>query len=121
MVVSLQLIRSGVGWRKTRSEDVAQSICSSYLVPEDGQALPAFKPGRFLTSCSEVGHEPNPQGHPRRLPDRHCHGGFRLSASDGWTGKTECELPQMLRAQAGVPRLAITMQCTVTPVMLGHC
>ena len=30
-------------------EDVAQSICSFYLVPEDGQALPLFKPGQFLT------------------------------------------------------------------------
>jgi ferredoxin-NADP reductase len=30
-------------------EDVAQSICSFYLVPEDGQALPPFKPGQFIT------------------------------------------------------------------------
>ena len=30
-------------------EDGAQSICSFYLVPEDGQALPPFFPGQFLT------------------------------------------------------------------------
>jgi len=30
-------------------EDAAQSICSFYLVPTDGQALPAFLPGQFLT------------------------------------------------------------------------
>lgn len=30
-------------------EDVAQSVCSFYLMPEDGQALPPFKPGQFLT------------------------------------------------------------------------
>jgi len=59
VVVSLQLIRSGVGWRKTRSEDIAPSICSFYLVPEDGQALPAFKPGRFLTFNLGI---PSPSG-----------------------------------------------------------
>jgi ferredoxin-NADP reductase len=30
-------------------EDQAESICSFYLVPEDRQPLPAFKPGQFLT------------------------------------------------------------------------
>ncbi len=30
-------------------EDDAQSICSFYLVPEDGLPLPAFKAGQFLT------------------------------------------------------------------------
>ena len=30
-------------------EDAAQSVCSFYLVPEDGQALPSFLPGQFLT------------------------------------------------------------------------
>lgn len=30
-------------------EDTAQSICSFYLIPEDGQPLPPFKPGQFLT------------------------------------------------------------------------
>ena len=31
------------------AEDAAQSICSFYLMPEDGQPLPPFKPGQFLT------------------------------------------------------------------------
>jgi hypothetical protein len=30
-------------------EDVAHSICSFHLVPEDGKALPGFLPGQFLT------------------------------------------------------------------------
>ena len=30
-------------------EDTTQSICSFYLAPEDGQPLPSFKPGQFLT------------------------------------------------------------------------
>jgi ferredoxin-NADP reductase len=30
-------------------EDAAQSQCSFYLEPTDGQALPPFKPGQFLT------------------------------------------------------------------------
>lgn len=42
------------GWRTFRVErkvveDGAQSVCSFYLVPEDGQALPSFLPGQFLT------------------------------------------------------------------------
>jgi ferredoxin-NADP reductase len=35
-------------------EDGAQSICSFYLVPEDRQLLPVFKPGQFLTFRLEV-------------------------------------------------------------------
>jgi len=30
-------------------EDKAESICSFYLTPVDGQPLPSFKPGQFLT------------------------------------------------------------------------
>jgi len=30
-------------------EDAAESICSFYLTPVDGQPLPSFKPGQFLT------------------------------------------------------------------------
>ncbi len=35
-------------------EDVAQTVCSFYLIPEDGQTLPAFLPGQFLTFRLEV-------------------------------------------------------------------
>lgn len=42
------------GWREFRVarreyEDPARSQCSFYLEPVDGRALPAFKPGQFLT------------------------------------------------------------------------
>jgi hypothetical protein len=44
-------------WRGTRKfcvaqrvvEDQGASVCSFHLVPEDGQALPSFHPGQFLT------------------------------------------------------------------------
>jgi ferredoxin-NADP reductase len=35
-------------------EDDLQSICSFYLFPEDGQALPSFLPGQFLTFRLDV-------------------------------------------------------------------
>jgi ferredoxin-NADP reductase len=35
-------------------EDATQSICSFYLVPEDGQPLPSFLPGQFLTFRLDV-------------------------------------------------------------------
>jgi ferredoxin-NADP reductase len=35
-------------------EDAAQSICSFYLVPDDGKALPPFLPGQFLTFRLDV-------------------------------------------------------------------
>lgn len=48
-----------VGWRPFRvarrvPEDPAQTQCSFYLVPVDGQPLPAFKPGQFLTFALDV-------------------------------------------------------------------
>ncbi len=47
------------GWREFRVvqrafEDPAQSQCSFYLQPVDGQPLPAFKPGQFLTFTLEA-------------------------------------------------------------------
>jgi len=35
-------------------EDIAQSVCSFYLVPEDRQPLPPFLPGQFLTFRLDV-------------------------------------------------------------------
>jgi len=48
---------SGLAWEGFRQfevkqrvyEDTAHSICSFYLVPLDGEPLPIFKPGQFLT------------------------------------------------------------------------
>lgn len=45
------------GWKGFRTfkviqktlEDVSGDVCSFYLRPEDGQLLPSFKPGQFLT------------------------------------------------------------------------
>lgn len=47
------------GWRTFKVarkvvEDAAQHICSFELVPEDGQALPPFLPGQFLTFRLEI-------------------------------------------------------------------
>lgn len=36
------------------AEDIAQSVCSFYLMPEDGQVLPPFLPGQFLTFRLDV-------------------------------------------------------------------
>ncbi|WP_284618694.1 2Fe-2S iron-sulfur cluster-binding protein [Aquabacterium humicola] len=53
------------GWRAFRVvqrafEDPAQSQCSFHLQPVDGQPLPAFKPGQFLTFTLEVGPPASP-------------------------------------------------------------
>jgi len=47
------------GWRAFRverrhAEDLAQTQCSFYLAPVDGQPLPPFKPGQFLTFSLDV-------------------------------------------------------------------
>jgi ferredoxin-NADP reductase len=48
-----------LGWREFRVaqrafEDPAQSQCSFYLQPVDGQPVPAFRPGQFLTFTLDV-------------------------------------------------------------------
>ena len=47
------------GWREFRVvqrslEDAARTQCSFYLQPIDGQSLPAFRPGQFLTFSLEL-------------------------------------------------------------------
>ena len=47
------------GWREfrvaqRRLEDAARSQCSFHLQPVDGQTLPAFRPGQFLTFSLDV-------------------------------------------------------------------
>jgi len=72
------------GWRPFRVErrvieDAAQETCSFYLQPEDGQALPTYLPGQFLTfrldipslagdakptvRCYSLSDAPNAQGY----------------------------------------------------------
>lgn len=61
-----QLVPNGA-WQGTRTfcvvrreyEDAAKTQCSFYLAPQDGHALPSFKPGQFLTFVLDV---PTPDG-----------------------------------------------------------
>lgn len=54
---NLQTEAASEGWKGFRAfkviqktlEDESGAICSFYLRPEDGQSLPLFKPGQFLT------------------------------------------------------------------------
>jgi hypothetical protein len=41
--------------RRREFEDQSQSICSFYIVPCDGEPLPAFRPGQFLTFRLAIG------------------------------------------------------------------
>lgn len=59
MPASEEIPTAWAGWRNFRVErkvfeDAAHTICSFYLVPEDGLALPPFHPGQFLTFCLEI-------------------------------------------------------------------
>ena len=61
------------GWREFRVarrefEDTAQSQCSFYLEPVDGQPLPPFKPGQFLTFALDIdAAAPGQAGAPRTV------------------------------------------------------
>jgi len=70
------------GWREFRVsqrafEDTALSQCSFYLQPVDGQPLPAFKPGQFLTFSLDVAPQAAGEPAPPRAITR-CY-----SLSDG--------------------------------------
>jgi uncharacterized protein len=41
--------------QKKDLEDASGSVCSFYLVPADGQPLPGFRPGQFLTFSIDLG------------------------------------------------------------------
>jgi ferredoxin-NADP reductase len=64
------------------AEDAAQSVCSFYLKPEDGQPLPDFHPGQFLTFQLEL---PNAAGGTEQilrcysLSDAPRRDGYRIS------------------------------------------
>ena len=52
------------GWRAFKvthkvTENIGQDICSFHLVPQDGQALPVFFPGQYLTFRLDI---PSPPG-----------------------------------------------------------
>jgi hypothetical protein len=65
------------------SEDDDRSVCSFYLVPVDGQPLPAFKPGQFLTFKLQledpVRHEPKTVVRCYSLSDRPSPDYYRVS------------------------------------------
>ena len=64
-------------------EDDIRSVCSFYLVPADGQPLPVFKPGQFLTFRLQledpVRHEPKSVVRCYSLSDRHNPDYYRVS------------------------------------------
>lgn len=60
----VNILPSWTGFRTFRVsskvyEDAAKSICSFYLIPEDGHPIPSFLPGQFLTFRLDV---PNKSG-----------------------------------------------------------
>lgn len=62
-------VASWTGFRSFRVDrkevaDGTRSICSFYLVPEDGLPLPAFQPGQFLTFRLDV---PTPDGRTEQI------------------------------------------------------
>ncbi|GAB3541157.1 hypothetical protein GCM10027343_11120 [Noviherbaspirillum agri] len=67
--------------QRKESEDRSGSICSFYLVPVDGQALPSFKPGQFLTFRLDVhaGGEAQPIVRCYSLSDAPDPGYYRIS------------------------------------------
>ncbi|WP_374564868.1 2Fe-2S iron-sulfur cluster-binding protein [Ideonella sp.] len=79
------------GWREFRvrarnHEDAARSQCSFYLEPVDGAALPAFKPGQFLTFSLDVPDDGRGAGGAQRtvtrcysLSDRPDPAGYRIT------------------------------------------
>ncbi len=64
-------------------EDVNRSVCSFYLVPIDGQSLPSFRPGQFLTfkliTEDPVTHQPKTVVRCYSLSDRPLRDYYRIS------------------------------------------
>ncbi len=64
-------------------EDVSESVCSYYLVPVDGEPLPSFKPGQFLTFKLQINDSTtNKVTNIVRcysLSDSHIHDHYRVS------------------------------------------
>lgn len=77
------------GWRafkvtRRAFEDAAQSQCSFHLQPVDGQPLPPFKPGQYLTfALANVGAAPGAEGRSLTrcysLSDRPDPGHYRIT------------------------------------------
>lgn len=64
------------------AEDAAESVCSFYLQPEDGQTLPTYLPGQFLTFQLEIPKAEGGSEHILRcysLSDAPRQDGYRVS------------------------------------------
>jgi ferredoxin-NADP reductase len=64
------------------AEDAAESVCSFYLQPEDGQTLPSYLPGQFLTFQLEIPKAEGGSEHILRcysLSDAPRQDGYRVS------------------------------------------
>lgn len=57
----------------------SETITSFYLAPEDGEALPPFKPGQFLTFRLEIPAQDRPVTRTYTISDRPHPGYYRLS------------------------------------------
>jgi ferredoxin-NADP reductase/MOSC domain-containing protein YiiM len=73
------------GWDGERSFVVdrkvaeTQTVTSFYLTPEDGEALPAFKPGQFLTLSLDIPGQPRPVTRTYTISDAPNPDHYRLS------------------------------------------
>lgn len=56
-----------------------ETVTSFYLVPEDGEVLPAFKPGQFLTLRLDIPGQPRPITRTYTISDRPNADHYRLS------------------------------------------
>ncbi|MBP6338104.1 MAG: 2Fe-2S iron-sulfur cluster binding domain-containing protein [Vitreoscilla sp.] len=141
------------GWREfrvaqRRFEDAAQAQCSFYLQPTDGQPLPAFKPGQFLTfsldvaaartitRCYSLSDQPDPAHYRvtiKRVPAPAGHPEFAPGLSSNHF-HDQVQVGDILRVKApaghffidpdpGVPVVLIGGGIGITPMMsmLGWC
>jgi ferredoxin-NADP reductase len=85
-------------------EDVAHSICSFHLVPEDGKALPGFLPGQFLTFRLDI---PTATGGTEQII--RCYSLSDAPRADGYRVSIKrVPAPPAVRTRAGDPRTTST-------------
>ncbi|MBX9802150.1 MAG: 2Fe-2S iron-sulfur cluster binding domain-containing protein [Caulobacteraceae bacterium] len=87
-----------VGWRPFRVvrrvlEDPEGSQCSFYLAPLDGEPLPDFRPGQFLTVSVNVAGEGRPVVRCYSLSSRPDPGEFRITVKRALSPPTRPDLP----------------------------
>jgi uncharacterized protein len=137
---------AGVGWREFRVvrrtfEDAAQTQCSFYLQPEDGQPLPPFEPGQYLTfdlrldaDPTENAHRPRPLTRCYSLSDRPDPAAYRITVKRVPAPADRPELPpgaasnhlhdrvhegDLLRVKAPAGRFCIDAEADVPAVFVA--